>query len=213
MKKLSIFVAMLAFLPFVACHKPEVIPTPESKADLRVHFAANIDGTDVDWTKNVNGYTSEPTNVVGTDTTTGKSIWKFYSAFKSLTNPASIKIGLGSLVHDPSVSPSPSQSTFEAFMNANTNPNYSDGAQNGFEILYTDAAGDLFRSEQATPGSVTFVNFTPKSDNTGDYMQFECQFSGVVYHRRNDPVNNIDTINKMANIQNAVFTGWFKRAN
>lgn len=215
MKKIPVIAAILAFLPFVACHKPEVVPTPAQKATLNVHFQGIINGTDVEWTKNVNGYKMVPTHETSPNATPGLVDWKYYAGIESDADPTAIRIGLGSMLHDPTVSPEPSQASFEAFIRSfgdpATAPGYSDKAEDGFELQYVDQAGDLFRSEEATPGTYSFSTIEAKKDDNGDYIQFTCAFDAVVFHRRHDNVNNIDTINKTAVIQNAVFTGWFKR--
>ncbi len=210
MRKISILAAILAFTPFISCNKAEVIPAPATQIELKVHFQGTFNGTGFEWTKNVNGFAHIAAIESSVDPGNGLTRLRYYSGMNSTSDSHSIKIGIGSLQHDSKVSEYPTLSTFESFVGTFEGPGapgFSDGAQSGFEILYTDAAGDVFRSEQATQGNYTFTDVVTKQDTEGDYIQFTCNFDGILYHRR------MDTINKMVNVQNAVLTGWFKRTN
>ena len=67
MTRLPIIAAILVGMAFTGCQKAEVIPTPAEKADLKVHFEGIINGNDIEWTKNVNGFFHEPVSNIMVD--------------------------------------------------------------------------------------------------------------------------------------------------
>ncbi|MCT4560927.1 MAG: hypothetical protein N4A41_06075 [Crocinitomicaceae bacterium] len=215
MKKLPIIAATLAFLPFVACNKPEVVPTPTEKAELNTHFIGTINGTQIEWTKNVSGYANYSSLEYYLDTNTNVYYYKYYGGMKSDTDPKMVRVGLGSFIADPTVQAAPSIEKFKSFIQSyadpNTAPEFKNNAFFGFEVQYRDAAGDLFKSDTTVPGSYVMKDLKYSEDVNGDYMSYTCEFEATVFHKRRDTVNNIDTINKMAVIQNAVLKGWFRR--
>jgi len=217
MNKILAVAALLAFLPFVGCHKPEVIPAPTEALDLKQHFTGTINGTGVEWTENVNGYKVFTENSYILDTANYIFNWRFYSSMQSLADVKSISIGIGSLQHDPSVSADPSISDFKNFVmkfaDPNTAPDFSDEALDGFQVIYRDAAGDLLKSDESDPGTYSFSNVQYKEDKDGEYMTFVCTFSAPLYDYRLDTATNMDTVYKYALIENAKFTGYFKRKN
>jgi hypothetical protein len=210
---------LLSILPFVGCNKAEVIPAPTNSADLKIHFEGIINGSDVEWTKNVLKYKAEATSIATPyfDQMTGINYLNlaYYCNMKSSSEVSWIGIGLGSLQQDPTLGTRPNATTFRAFMDANSDPLmpvYSDTAKAGFEVRYTDANGNLFRSDETIPGFVLFSELEEKQDDAGDYIQFKCEFSCVVKNWRPsklDPL--VDSVYATATIQNAVLNGYFKR--
>ena len=216
MKKLPLIAAILAFLPFIGCKEPEVIPTPpDDKVVLKEHFVGSINGTTVEWTKNVNGYRNLTNSSYIIDPDNYKFYWKYYAGMASDSDPKTVRIGIGSLLHDPNVSADPGIESFKNFVakfaNPSTAPGFSDNAFDGFEVQYVDPAGSLQKSEEANPGTYTFSNLEYKEDRDGEYMTFVCRFNATVYDKRRDTVNMVDTIHKLSVIQDATFTGYFKR--
>ncbi|MFT7345291.1 MAG: hypothetical protein ACI9XP_001885 [Lentimonas sp.] len=199
MKKLP-FIA-LAIVALTACKKPEIIPAPGESITLKGNYNAVINGENVEWTKNVNGYAiqSEQTAVLQAGTTI--SDYTFSSGFFSTTAPSSIMIKLGTLSHDESVSPEISSTAFEGFFNANTSPQYGSG-EAGFFIEYTNEAGRKFISEASNPGSVEFVDLELVNDDQDVYMTYKCNFSGPLVSREADTLNVI---------MDASLTGWFRK--
>jgi hypothetical protein len=221
MKKIFISALLLSVLPFVGCNKAEVIPAPTNTADLKIHFQGIINGSDVEWTKNVLKYKAVPTSVSTPyyDILTGVNYLNlaYYCKMESDSEVSWISIGLGSLQQDPTLGTRPNADTFKAFMDANSDPlnppSYSDTAKAGFEVLYKDANGDLYRSNETIPGVVNFTDIVEKQDDNGDYIQFKCEFSCVVQNWGKSKVApyTADSVYKSATIQNAVMTGYFKR--
>jgi hypothetical protein len=203
MKRLPIIAALIAVASFTACEKAEVIPAPTQTADLKVHFDGIVNGNDVEWTKNVNGYYSEQDKKVVYDSSAMQSKAQYYAYMRSNTNLSSIGMGLGSINFDPAVSENVSQDVFFNFFETTNAYPFSNEAMQGMEIIYTDASGRVYYSKEANPGTATFVSFDSKQDEGGDYVQFECQIDCAVYSYEADTMT--------ANIQGAVFKGWFKR--
>lgn len=219
MKKIIFSALLLSMLPFVSCNKHEVIPAPSNSADLKIHFAGIINGSDVEWTKNVLKYAAVPSDSAKAffDPITGTNYLKlsYYCSMKSSSETSYIAIGLGSLLQDPTLGTRPNATTFRTFMEANTMPNmpvYSDTASAGFEVRYVDAQGRLFRSDETVPGAVAFSDLIEKEDDNGEYTEFKCNFTCLVKHwgkKKLSPYT--DSVLLTATIQNATLTGYFKR--
>ncbi|MBU2018092.1 MAG: hypothetical protein KJ941_00480 [Bacteroidetes bacterium] len=215
MKNILIITAFLAFLPFIGCNKPEVIPAPSERIELKQHFIGTINGTQVEWTKNVDGYKNITASEYEIDTALYIFHWKYYAGMASEADPKTVRIGIGSLQHDPNVRADPSIESFKNFVakfgDPNTAPGFSDNASDGFEVQYVDPAGSRQKSDETNPGTYTFTNLQYKEDQNGEYMTFVCKFSATVYDKRRDTAKMIDTIHKLSVIQDATFTGYFKR--
>lgn len=212
MKKIFLFSLLLSGLAMFACKKAEVIPAPTSSADLKIHFQGVINGSDVEWTKNVNGYFAESSKVYTNQPGSNLLDLAYYCGMISNSKNSSIQVGLGSLVQDPSLGTSPTLATLKAFMTANMTPNYSDTAKVGFEVRYTDENGKLFRSDETAPGTVEFFDLVEKEDNNGEYIQFRVEFSCLVNHWGKSKLTPItDSIYESALIQNATFIGYYTR--
>lgn len=196
-----------------ACKKAEVIPAPSSSADLKIHFEGIINGSDVEWTKNVNGYFVESTKIYTTQPTGPLLDLAYSCAMVSNSKLSSIEVRLGSLVQDPTLGTSPTLVTMRNFMNANMMPNYSDTAKVGFEVRYVDESGKLFRSDETVPGTVEYSEFVEKEDNNGEYIQFKVQFSCLVNNWGKSKVSpfTADSIYESAALQNATFIGYYTR--
>lgn len=205
----SLFFVGLLFWGMMSCDKHEVIPAPEPKVDLKAHFVGNIDGTTLELTENVQGYhliTNQTKNIVPPP---AMSTASYFSEMRSSSQASGIKIGLGSVSWSASASERPPVQTFNDFHELTNLPAYATDAVGGFEVIYTDASGEVWKSDpSSTPKSVEFPSSLSEqgSDNTGDYAKFKCSFSCNVY--RLDTVTNT-TIS--LSITDATFTGWFKR--
>jgi hypothetical protein len=226
MKKILVSALLLSVLPFVGCNKAEVIPAPDNKADLKIHFQGVINGSDVEWTKNVEGYAADARKWITTydDPSSGMQMNRlaYVCGMRSDSKYSSISIALGSLQQDATLGTSPNATTFHTFMDAflapyappstTVAPPYSDSAIMGFEVRYVDEQNRLFRSDETTPGTVSFSNYVDKEDNSGEYRQFDVTFSCQVKHwGKTVLLPPTDSVLSTAYIQNAVLTGYFKR--
>lgn len=211
MKKAFIFSVIFAGVTFLGCKKPETIPAPSTSADLKIHFQGVINGSDVEWTKNVNGYKAISRKILDPQPMNLYNL-SYYCGMFSNSKVSSIEIGLGSLVQDATLGTSPNMTTFRAFMDNNMNPLYSDEAVAGFEVRYTNENGQLFVSDETNPGLVEFLDYEEKEDNAGEYIQFTAKFTCLVKHWGTTVTLPIqDSVLATATIQNAILTGYFTR--
>ncbi|MDG1347273.1 MAG: hypothetical protein P8M61_09235 [Crocinitomicaceae bacterium] len=212
MKKIFLITLIFSGLMLVQCKKPESIPAPSNTADLKIHFEGIINGSDVEWTKNVDGYKAVARSQYTPQLTGNLLDLAYYCGMFSNSKNSSIEIGLGSLPQDPTLGTRPTTTTMRTFMNANLLPNFSDTARAGFEILYTDENGRLFRSDETAPGFIEFMDLEEKEDNGGQYIQFKATFSGVVRHwGKTITTPLMDSVLATATIQNATLIGYYTR--
>ncbi len=213
MKKALIFSGIIIGAVLFACKKAETIPAPSAKADLKIHFEGTINGSDVEWTKNVDGYYAVSRKlIVAQGGGTGLLDLSYYCGMLSNSKSSGIEIGLGSLPQDPTLGTSPTLVTLRDFMDNNTSPVYSDSSKAGFEVRYFNENGKLFVSDENVPGSVLFSNYVEKEDNAGEYVQFQVDFSCVVKHWGKTVTLPLqDSVLATAVIQSGKLTGYFTR--
>jgi hypothetical protein len=220
MKRKLIIGSMLLFVGISSCIKHEIIPAPKPKVTLDCNFRGFINGTDTELTKNVNGYylEADKSKFIAPGNEPSKAV--YFANMRSAETLKFIRISIGSILWDANVSANPTLTLFNQFMNSNLTPNYSIDAAAGFEVMYRDAAGVVWKSKDTDPvQEVEFSNIKQESDETGDYSKFICSFSTVVYHTflegdpdPNDPEEILTAdIEYSFPINDAVFKGWFKR--
>ncbi len=205
MKK-TIALFILGSMILTGCPDHEVIPAPQPKVELSAKFTGTINGTGIELTENVEGFSLEASKVKTIQPSPTPSTAIYYADFKSGQTLTSMKLNLGSLSFDASVNnQDPLLAVFNAFFTTNNNPIYSYQAVSGFEVIYRDNLGQVFRSNptlSGIPTTVAFTNIVQESDNSGDYSKFTCAFNCTVFNVADStPVN----------ITNAVYKGWFKR--
>jgi hypothetical protein len=201
------FLITLTFL-FGSCIEHEVVPAPVQMVDLSCHFTGVINGTSLEFTENVNTYTGKATKNLSILPAPEISSASYNFEMSSVSSLKSIKIILGSVLWDASVSESPSLTTFNAFHATTTIPNFSPLGTSGFEVSYRDDDGVVWTSKQngASPQNVTFTGIGQESDTLGDYSKFTCMFNCYVYH--------LDTASLQwdsLKINNGILKGWFAR--
>jgi len=215
MKKTILLLALGSFL-LTGCPKHEIIPAPTPEVDLTSNFLGDINGSVVELTQNVNGYYNDAlkTKIILPSPAPSSAV---YSAeLKSGQSLVSIKVSLGSVFFDSGVAQDPALEVWKSFFLANDDPddpNYSNAAAAGFEVVYRDGTGAVWTSDEATPGTVKFTNVVQESDGSGDYVKFTCTFDCTVFRDVPDtttPDPN-DFITISLPIQDAVFVGYFKR--
>lgn len=212
MKKLGLLLFTTLGVLFSSCIKHEVIPPPVPMVDLYSHFVGKIDGAQIELTENVLGYTniSQKSKIILPPPSFSQAV--YYSKMSSSQVATSIEIGLGSVIWDATVEADPGLAAFNNFFLTNTNPNYSNNGANGFEVIYRDGFGNVWKSEETStrPKDVEFYNIVQDSDSTGDYSLFSCDFNCTLYRTYYDATLMQD-VTDSATIQNATYTGWFKR--
>jgi len=210
MRTIKPFTLLLSLgLIFSACIEHEVIPKPETSVDLNCAFIGFVNGTQVQFTQNVNGYGAVAMNAEDINPSPTPSHMTYGSKIKSIYNDQAIRVKFGTLDWDVSQNSYPTVSMFNDWLNvwANTPVSFSDQGLTGIEIEYTDNNGVAWVSRESDPGQIaTFVINKQESDNTGDYSLFECTFSCLVW--RINPQTNVD---ESINIENGKITSWFKK--
>jgi hypothetical protein len=210
MRTLRPFTFLLSIaLLFSACIEHEVIPPPVNTVDLNSAFIGFVNGTQVEFTQNVNGYGAIAMNSEDINPSPTPSHMTYGSKIKSIFNPQAIRVKFGTLDWDVSQNSYPTVSMFNDWLNtwANTPVSFSDQGFSGIEIEYTDNNDDKWVSRESDPGqTATFEIKKQESDNTGDYSLFECTFSCLVW--RINPQTNLD---ESVNIENGKITSWFKK--
>lgn len=210
MKKIA-FVFLFGSLFLAGCPEHDVIPSPTPKAELESHFEGVINGVDVEFTENVDGYYLDATKLKVIAPSPTPSTAVYYSQMRSGTTSTAILIALGSISWDASLTDDPTKALFNDFFNASDDspaPTYSLGGAAGFDVVYTDASGNAWHTKDTDQGTVEFSAVSQESDDTGDYSKFICSFSCTVYRTVN--VSGTD-VEYSQEISNAVFKGWFKR--
>lgn len=205
--------ALLAIgLSTYSCNKREIIPAPEPKVDLEVHFYGKIDGTDIELTQNVNGYTgSSDADFIITASSIDSAI--YYSTMASNQSLLSITVGHGSIPYDANTSSRPSLAQFESFYTSHLQPDVTFDGRDGFVIIYKDALGKTWKSNDlgAFPAEdVLYTVVEKESDESGDYIKFKVNFETMIYHTYYDEILEVDVTEEML-ITDAVYTGWYKR--
>lgn len=206
--KFGISVVVLSGLLLPSCIKHEIIPPPEPVVDLTCSFIGIVNGTDLELTQNVGGYTNNPTKEKTILSAPQLSSAQYYARMSSTQSQRYVQVGLGSVQWDASAVNDPSLTQFNDFFLAATNPPFSDGAVAGFEFEYRDSNGKIWNSHAVTPNgqSVVFSNIVQEVDANGDYSKFQCNFSCYVY---NQDIVTLDW--DSIPVQNATFKAWFKR--
>ena len=202
---LLLFVGLI----FSSCIEHEVIPAPETTVDLNAAFISFVNGTQVEFTQNVNGYGAVAMNAEDINPSPTPSHMTYGSKIKSIYNDQAIRVKFGTLDWDVSQNSYPTVSMFNDWLNtwSNTPVSFSDQGLSGIEIEYTDNLGVSWVSRESDLGQTgTFVIKKQESDNTGDYSLFECTFSCLVW--RINPQTNLD---ESLNIANGKITSWFKK--
>lgn len=202
----------LAALTIISCNKREIIPAPQKKVELKNHFIATINGTEIELTQNVNGFTgsSDARFIVSPDALDSAI---YQSDFKSPTSLQSIKVLHGSVLFEASTNSRPSLAYFKSFYTLNNQPNFSNQGNNGIAFEYHDASGKAWKTKEANTQpfeNAHYVYLEQTTDATGDYMKFKLNFTTVVYRDEFDPINNT-TIEHALPISNGTYTGWYKR--
>lgn len=234
MKKKFILVSIFAALAIFSCTKPEVVPAPAPVVDLEAHFEGLINGTDVEYTEDVDGYNGTST-FEQYITTTGLDTTVYFSSMESDLNTPVLKVGIGGISFDAATLNVPSLNQFTAFFSGliddgTGNPpvvNYSKDAKQGFLVSYTDKDGNVWLSTLYHDGELidennlmpiklpVFSNLTFESDNSGDYTKFTISFGCRLYRFKKyytlpgdaTQYRDYDTII----IEDAVYNGWIKR--
>ena len=210
MKTKSIYTFFFLIVLFTtSCIEHEVIPPPVNTVDLNCYFVGFVNGTQVEFTQNVQGYGADVVNYEDINPSPTLSHQTYGSKIKSFYYDQAIQLKFGTLDWDASANSEPTVAMFNDYHSTNSGIpiNFSDNGLAGIEVEYTDNNGVKWLSRESDPGQEgVFTILGQASDNTGDYSLFECDFSCKVW--RINPQTNQD---ESLDITNAKFTSWFKR--
>ena len=210
MKYICILIACLAVM---SCKKEEVqppdqnndpIPPPSPIIDLSSHFIGNIGGGTVELTQNVFGYDGVADDSLYINSSPILSEAVYSSSMESTSALMAIKILHGSAFWDYSVSTKPTLAQFNDFHLADTIPSYASNGLSGFEVIFTDNSGVIWKSAPSSVNAqnVLFNNMILESGGNGDFAKYNCNFTCYVYNAGASDSLLID---------NAILQGWFKR--
>jgi hypothetical protein len=176
--------------------------------DLSCHFIGSIGSTMLELTENVAGYSGKATKNLNILPSPAVSIAAYNFEMSSPSSMCSIKIVLGSILWNSSVSPSPDLTTFNTFHSTSIAPAFSTSGTSGFELSYRDGNGLIWTSKQNSMNSqnVAFTGVKQESDSQGDYSKFNCKFSCYVYHQEPQSLAWDSLL-----VQNGSLKGWFQR--
>ncbi|MCO5259808.1 MAG: hypothetical protein M9916_06660 [Crocinitomicaceae bacterium] len=192
-----------------SCNKREIIPAPTPKVDLKNHFYGKINGTAVELTQNVNGYTgASGVDLIINANALDSAI--YHSIFSSSNSSQQVNIAHGCIVFDANASERPSVQTFESFYQSglNLSPLFNANGLNGFSFSFTDGAGKEWKSK--TFGTANYTKMAIESDESGDYAKYKVEFETKVYNTHLDVVTQNYVTDSMT-VTDAVYTGWYKR--
>lgn len=209
--KFGVFSLLTAVFCISSCIEHEVIPAPTSSVKLDCNFTGIINNTDVQLTKNVNGYYCYQSKAKLLLPPPQLSSATYYAAMVSEQTPVMVQVGMGSVLWDQSTTTDPTLSIFNNFFLTNLSPSYSNLGAAGFEVTYRDVNGTIWKSDALSPNTqnVAFSQVKQASDALGDYSKFVCDFNCYVYHLdTTDPAN---PVLQSLKFENAKFQGWFKR--
>ncbi len=212
MKRKGLLLIGLIGISLGSCIEHEVIPAPTPTVDLASSFEGNIGGQFIEYTRFVAGY--DGVSDISIQSQFGTNTAQYSFAMMSDQSPAYVRVRMGSIVwSDGSGTYRPELSLFNAFFSTNTDPDYSDGALNGFEVTYRTAYDSVFVSREGSTylHNVAFdpASIIQESDESGDYSKFTCTFNCYVYNDYVDEFGDPQTDSIL--IQNAIYKGWFKR--
>ena len=95
-----------------SCNKREIIPAPEPKVELKNHFYGKINGSDLELTQNVNGFSgTSGLDLIINASTLDSAV--YHSIFASTQTSQKVNIGHGSIVFDWNASERPTLNAFE----------------------------------------------------------------------------------------------------
>lgn len=210
MKTKKLILSALLFTGVLSsCVKHEVIPAPQPLVELKTYFTGIINGTDVEFTDDVDGFNGETTQAQYIFPAPALSSVVYYCDMNSNLIETSIKVGIGSLDWDAAAIEKPSLTQFNDYFTGLKTPNvvnFSNGALDGVEITYRDAFGNTWVSDENSVNlqEVKFIDVKNESDNTGDFSKVTVEFSCHVYR-------TVGLEKDSVRIDNGHFEGWFQR--
>jgi hypothetical protein len=205
MKKVA-YLFLFGSVFLAGCPKHEIIPAPTPKVELNAHFIGVVNGSNTELTQGVGGFMLEATKAKIILPSPNLSSAVYNANFKTDQGLISMNISLGSIFWDASLASDPSLTQFNDFfdLTSTLEPDYKTAAAQGFEVVYRDGFGNIWKSNENDPGAVVFSDILQESDATGDYTKFKCSFDCILYRTVGQNTYTLA-------IEDAEYTGWFKR--
>jgi len=206
MKFFNFLVAISVLSLLNSCIEHEVIPAPKPVVELECSFSATIEGAAYNLIEDVGGMFCEATKSKEINPSPQASTATYNAAMSSDVQLDFIQISVGKLSFNADVDADPSLSQFTTFFNANVSPAFAAAGNGGVEVVFRDAAGNVWFSDPASvnPQSFAFTSLVQESDEDGDYMKFEAAFSCTLVDDLIAPTASIS-------VQNAIYKAHFKR--
>ncbi|HTO38371.1 MAG TPA: hypothetical protein VL021_08105 [Brumimicrobium sp.] len=210
MKYLTGLSIILGLTLFSSCIKHEVIPAPTPRVDLPASFVASLNGESYEIIKDVQGYVCKATQAKELLPTPQLSNVIYYSALQSDSKLDFIQIGVGRLKFNADQSLDPSLGIFTNYFLDNPVHDFSNSAQDGVQIVYRDATGNIWISDEDdnAANNLEFITLKQESDEKGDYMKFTAKFNVIL---KLDVDSTHPDFGETLVISNATFQGYFKR--
>jgi len=155
MKSINIFSFLFILgLLVSSCIEHEVIPPPVNTVDLNCSFIGFVNGTQVEFTQNVEGYKAQVMNSEDINPSPALSFKTYGTKISSFYNPQAVRIKFGTLDWDASANSQPTVTMFNDWHtnNAGIPISFSDLGANGIEVEYTDNNGVTWLSRETDPG-------------------------------------------------------------
>lgn len=206
MKTLKFIGLLTLFAVLNSCIEHEVIPPPRPVVELSCTFNATIDGANYNLVENVSGLFCDPTKAKEILPQPQPSSSIYFASIRSNTAMDFIQLGIGKIFFNADVNSDPSKEQFESFFNANMNPEFSEEASDGVEIMFRDPSGNVWYSDPNSEDSQSFA-FTAmeiESDDDGDYAKFTANFTCTLYREVDDTIASL-------RMENATYNGYFER--
>lgn len=191
-----------------SCIKHEVVPAPEPMVELPASFSAMLDGSSFELIKDVDGYYCLPDQSQQINSAPQKSTITYFSSIGSDNQgeKAFVQIKVGELQFTADASTLPTLDEFNTYFEEMSTVNFSNDASDGVQIIFGDASGNEWYSDEDMTESQAFdfTSIKQDSDENGDYILFTANFHASL-------VDDVDTPTDTLKIDNAVFKGYFKR--
>ena len=177
MRKLFIFIGFAGLAAATSCTDHEVIPPPVPLVDLNCDCSAEIGDSINTVTYTDSCYYQSFKTIV----TEGVSTARYMTSVEDEDVVGGLEIELRSINWSDDGSNNPTLTEWQAFMDDNANPDYSDNIDHfGVEVRWIDPNGRLWVSDTAASvcvKSFVFNTLIQESDTTGAYMQFDATFN------------------------------------
>lgn len=208
MKIINYIFALTGLVFFNSCVEHEVIPPPRVEVELTCSFSAMVDSAAYDLTEDVAGFYCETTKAREILPLPQPSKAKYYASMRSteVLELDFIQIGIGRASYNAEIGDDPTVEQFAQFFNMSFTPDFSENAEEGVEIIFRDPSGDIWTSKEDSenPQDFIFTTIEQESDEEGDYLKFVANFNCYLYDDIDDPQDSVL-------IENAIYTGYFKR--